>query len=397
MRRPCLPIVCGAGGTRTNSSSVPPTDGGNSTFGSYLTANGGTATIDGVDYMTHEGAGGTYKIANTTMEKYYVTLNDFANGINESSYATKETEDLTKGWSVSDGTYSSSDPAVLDAFRLFTAPLWLNSSEATKNYISFTHATVKVDENDSTLVMKLHASTDGGKFSGSGDVFSVAYIQKGSTHSHHVYEGTYTYVDKDTCSQECLFCKDAEKREHTGGEATTEQKAVCKNCEEEYGELKQEVAKAEASILNREFTGREYKGNKNEDQKYVSWSNKTDGNGIVFAGQSGADFDSIQLRSSNSNSGIVVTNNNTTLKVKKITIVWNSNTANERTLWVYGSNSAYTDPTNLYNDSTDGDKLGEIVCGTSTILEFDSADYSFIGLRSKSGAMYIDSITIEWE
>ena len=62
----------------------------------------------------------------------------------------------------------------------------------------------------------------------------------------------------------------------------------------------------------------------------------------------------------------------------------------------YGKNSAYTQATDLYNSSKQGTKIGSIVKGTSTELEI-TGNYAYIGLRSKSSAMYITSITIEWK
>ena len=138
-------------------------------------------------------------------------------------------------------------------------------------------------------------------------------------------------------------------------------------------------------VLNREFTGV-------EDTQYSAWEDKISNSSAVYAGQSAGGNDAIQLRSNNSNSGIVTTVSGG--KVKKILIDWNSNTAAERELWVYGSNTAYSSPTDLYNAETDGDKLAEIPFGT---LEFViEGDYEYIGLRSGNGAMYLNSIEITW-
>ena len=63
---------------------------------------------------------------------------------------------------------------------------------------------------------------------------------------------------------------------------------------------------------------------------------------------------------------------------------------------VYGKNSEYSSPTELYNTSTQGTKLGSIKYGTSTELTIEG-DYEYIGLRSNSGAMYLTSISITWE
>ena len=125
---------------------------------------------------------------------------------------------------------------------------------------------------------------------------------------------------------------------------------------------------------------------------YASWSDKTANSDAVYAGQSAGGNESIQLRSNNSNSGVISTTSGG--KLAKVVVSWNSNTAAGRTLNVYGSNSAYTAPTDLYGDAS-GEKLGTIVCGTSTELVIEG-DYAYVGLRSNSGAMYLDEIQITW-
>lgn len=120
-----------------------------------------------------------------------------------------------------------------------------------------------------------------------------------------------------------------------------------------------------------------------------------------FTGKSGADYsvicaknkEDIQLNNKKE-SGLVTTQKGGT--AKKVTVEWNSETANGRTLDIYGSNKPYNDPKDLYNASTDGDKLGSIVMGTSTTLDI-TGDYEYIAMRSKSGVMYLTSITIAWE
>lgn len=141
--------------------------------------------------------------------------------------------------------------------------------------------------------------------------------------------------------------------------------------------------------LNREFTGI-------SGTSYDSWTNSSNTSGISYAGQSAGGNNAIQLRSNNSNSGIVVTANNEGHNAKKVVINWNSNTASGRVVDVYGKNVAYTDPTDLYNNNnTKGTKIGSITCGTNTTLVINN-DYQFIALRSNSGALYIDSLDIQW-
>lgn len=144
---------------------------------------------------------------------------------------------------------------------------------------------------------------------------------------------------------------------------------------------------AVVDVLNRETT--EVTGT-----SYTAWSGKTATSTAVYAGQSAGGNESIQLRSNNSNSGIVTTASGG--YTRKIVVTWNSETANGRTLDIYGKNTAYTAATDLYNASTQGTKLGSIVKGTSTELVIEG-DYQYIGMRSKSGAMYLTEVQITWE
>jgi hypothetical protein len=139
--------------------------------------------------------------------------------------------------------------------------------------------------------------------------------------------------------------------------------------------------------LDRELTGV-------TGTSYTSWEGKTSNSEAVYAGQSAGGNESIQLRSNNSNSGIITTASGGT--ITNVTVTWNENTANGRTLNVYGSHTAYTSPTELYDAATQGTMLGTIVNGTSTELEITDS-YEYIGLRSASGAMYLTEIDITWE
>ena len=126
---------------------------------------------------------------------------------------------------------------------------------------------------------------------------------------------------------------------------------------------------------------------------YKTWSGKTLTSDAVYAGQSAGDKESIQLRSKDSNSGIVTTASGG--KVTKVTVEWNSNTESGRTLNMYGKNTAYSAATDLYNNSNQGTLLGTIVYGTSTELTV-TGDYAYIGLRSASNAMYLTSVSVTW-
>lgn len=127
---------------------------------------------------------------------------------------------------------------------------------------------------------------------------------------------------------------------------------------------------------------------------YTEFANVTFSSSAVYAGCNAKNGNgAIQLRTNNNNSGIVSTASGG--KVGKITIVWDSATAIGRTVDIYGSNEAYASASDLYNVSNQGTKLGSIVYGSSTVLEVNG-DYSYIGLKSNSGALYLSSINVEW-
>lgn len=129
-------------------------------------------------------------------------------------------------------------------------------------------------------------------------------------------------------------------------------------------------------------------------QNYSNWTASGSTLAAAYSGNSGGSNTTIQLRSDKNNSGIVSTTSGG--KIKKVTVDWYSGTSDGRTLNVYGSNSAYTAASNLYASATQGTLLGTIVKGTSTELTI-SGEYAYIGVRSNSGAMYLDNITFTWE
>ena len=142
-----------------------------------------------------------------------------------------------------------------------------------------------------------------------------------------------------------------------------------------------------SDAINRDLTGI-------TGTSYTAWSGKTATSDAVYAGNSAGGNSSIQLRSSNSNSGIVTTTSGG--KVRRITVVWNSNTTSGRTLNVYGKNTAYSAATDLYDNSKQGTLIGTLVYNTSTQLNINQ-DFEYIGFRSASGAMYLTGISVEWE
>ena len=152
-------------------------------------------------------------------------------------------------------------------------------------------------------------------------------------------------------------------------------------------------AETVTDVLDRAFTGVT-----ENSTNYVDWS-KGSNSGAVYAGNSAGGNNSIQIRTTNSNSGIVTTTSGG--KAKKITVTFNSTTSTtkERILQIYGKNTAYESTTDLYDDNKKGELLASVkhVKSPTTHELTWEGDYEFIGIRSKADAIYIDKIEIEWE
>ena len=138
---------------------------------------------------------------------------------------------------------------------------------------------------------------------------------------------------------------------------------------------------------------RETTGVSEGSTSYTSWSGKSLTSSAVYAGQSAGGNNSIQIRTDNNNSGIITTASGGSLS--KVVVNWYSGTSNGRTLNVYGKNSPYTSPTELFNTNTQGTLLGTIVKGTSTELNV-SGSYAYVGVRSSASPMYLTSISFSY-
>ncbi len=121
---------------------------------------------------------------------------------------------------------------------------------------------------------------------------------------------------------------------------------------------------------------------------YTDFSNVVKSSGAKYAGNTAENDSAIQLRSKNSNSGIVSTTSGGTISSVTITVSNGENTIN-----VYGKNTAYSAATDLYNNSTQGTLVGS-TSSTGTITF--STSYTYVGIRSNSGAAYLTSIAITY-
>ena len=129
---------------------------------------------------------------------------------------------------------------------------------------------------------------------------------------------------------------------------------------------------------------------------YKSWSNKQWTSSAKYAGYStmGYDEKSIQM---NATSPIGIVSTTSGGKLSKVEVEWTSDVSqSSRELQIYGKNTAYSSPADLYDtDSKKGTLLGAIVCGTSTELVIDG-NYTYVGLCSSENSITLDKISVIW-
>ena len=124
---------------------------------------------------------------------------------------------------------------------------------------------------------------------------------------------------------------------------------------------------------------------------YEDWSDKSLTSSAVYAGQTSGGNNYLQLRSKNSNSGIIQTTSGG--NVTKVAVEWNTTSTSGRKINVYGKKSSYEYASDLYDAQKQGTLIGTIVYGTSTELNINN-DYAFIGFRSANGALYLNKVSI---
>lgn len=99
-------------------------------------------------------------------------------------------------------------------------------------------------------------------------------------------------------------------------------------------------------------------------------------------------------------SGFVVTNNNTELVIKKLTIGWGDEAVvGETTVEIYGKKlESYGSAADLYDADKQGTLLATVVCtGATDVLTFDAvSERDFIGLRAVEGEVTIKKLTAVW-
>ena len=132
-------------------------------------------------------------------------------------------------------------------------------------------------------------------------------------------------------------------------------------------------------------------------QGYSPWSSAVIGDsGAIYNGVSTNNSNYIQLNNkSDSGAGIVVTTS--TRNINRISVAWGDGNTSGRYLSIYGKNTAYSSSSELYNNETKGTLIGTITYGNDSPLYLNVSDnYKYIGIHA-SGAVYISSITFDWD
>lgn len=127
---------------------------------------------------------------------------------------------------------------------------------------------------------------------------------------------------------------------------------------------------------------------------YESWT-ASGASGAVYTGQSAGSQGTIQLRSKDSSSGIVTTVSGG--EFTGIRVTFNGTTTVGRIVDVYAKKTAYSLPADLYTDQK-GVKIGSLTYdGTNKVMTLPVPEgYGFVGVRSNSGALYLDEIVFTW-
>lgn len=154
------------------------------------------------------------------------------------------------------------------------------------------------------------------------------------------------------------------------------------------------VENSKTDVIDLAFTGV-------TSNSYTSWSGKKGSvSDAVYAGlttrQSGAST-TIQMKGKEG-SGIVSTASGGVLRSVTISIAASEY---DRTVDVYAKNTAYSGPSELFENATQGTRIGSVSITANNgsaigTVVFDD-EYRYVGIRSRSGAVYLDEVDIVWD
>ncbi len=149
------------------------------------------------------------------------------------------------------------------------------------------------------------------------------------------------------------------------------------------------MAKADVEdVLDQSVTG--ISGN-----NYKDFTDKTATSNAVYAGCCAGSSNTIQLRTTNKKEGIVSTASGGNLK--QVVIEWNKDlTTKGRTVQIYLSKNPYTSASELFGNSKPKYEVTYDATNPSNTITIEG-DYTYIGIRSKDGTAYLNSIAITWD
>lgn len=114
--------------------------------------------------------------------------------------------------------------------------------------------------------------------------------------------------------------------------------------------------------------------------------------GAEYSGNCAGDHNSIQLRSDIKTGYPGLISSLSGGNLVSLAFDWNSNTSSGRTIQIFGSNVPIESSKSLFDGTLD--PVGTVTT-SDTLFEFDS-EYQYFGIRSKSGALYLNSISVTW-
>lgn len=148
---------------------------------------------------------------------------------------------------------------------------------------------------------------------------------------------------------------------------------------------------------------RETTGIANGSNSYTSWSGIVGKSGASYSGKSAGGNDSIQLRTSGGDEGIIVTSPNSNhFYATKIVLNWHGDTVNGRIVDVYGSDSSYEEVSDLFDEEKRGTLIGSSEFNNhgdafTSIIEINSLHkFKYVGIKSHDQALYLTSVEIQW-
>lgn len=148
------------------------------------------------------------------------------------------------------------------------------------------------------------------------------------------------------------------------------------------------VTKTFSDVLTREVVGV-------TGTTYTDFSDIEGDSKASYSGKCAGGNDSIQIRSKDSNSGIV--SKVSYGKVISITLNWNNATDSARQVKIFGKNTPYVRASDLFSGTTQGTQIDRVTYTSSPNTINVDGDYQFIGICSSDGALYLNSITITYE